>query len=181
MARYNDIGMTSKKNVDSIARTLFLKTYIKLFACFLILFVLLFGFAKGLMINTIACFFLTIIVMVGSNKIGNISKLLYGGRQARITLRERMISQLKAARVAKMNNEYKTALNMVNDILKKDPQFYEAMFVKAQILDRGFEKPVAAKKYLIKILNNTQKDQNEYNWALSLYNELKIDTDPDQS
>jgi len=177
MNENNDVGIKPQKNIHSEARTLFLKTAIRLFAPLFILFAFILGPVKGIFFSAAVSLAGTLLVLSVSDKIGNVSKLLYGGGEADISLREQMQGKLKAVRVAKMNEEFKTALDMVNEILQKDPDFYEAMFVKAQILDQGFQKPLTAKKYAQKVMNNTPKGQTLHNWASSFYDELSQKAD----
>jgi len=72
-----------------------------------------------------------------------------------------------------MRKEYDQALKAVNNILNRDPEFSEALFIKAQILWEGFKNSAAAKGNLKKIIE-IKKDKNEpfYRWASNLLDEL---------
>lgn len=61
-----------------------------------------------------------------------------GDRKSKISRREKIGIKLKRVRYAKMKESFKTDLNIVNEILEKDTEFYETKFVKTQILEEGF-------------------------------------------
>jgi hypothetical protein len=72
-----------------------------------------------------------------------------------------------------VNKKYDQALKTVNNILKRDPEFTEALFIKAQILWDGFENSAAAKANLKKITEiKIDKDESIHRWASNLYDEL---------
>ena len=177
MTGHNNIGIKSPRDIDSGFRTLFLKTFVKLFAPVGILFIFIWGLVQGVIYAGFASLIGTFITMIITDKIGDVSKLLYGGNKANISLREQMQGRLKAVRVAKMNKDFKTAIAIVNDILDKDPEFYEAMFVKAQILEQGFRRTMSAMKYIRKVLDSTTEGETLHTWASSLYDELSLKTD----
>ena len=55
----------------------------------------------------------------------------------------------------------------------KDPNFPEALFLKAKILWEGFEDREAAKSCLLNIIRvEPDKDALYHRWALDLYREL---------
>jgi tetratricopeptide (TPR) repeat protein len=99
--------------------------------------------------------------------------LIYGGGHGTWTEREQLEGDLNTVKYYKVNKKYDQALKTVNNILKRDPQFTEALFIKAQILWDGFENSAAAKASLKKIIE-TKKDENEsiHRWASNLYDEL---------
>lgn len=162
------------KEKDISARTHFLSIFVKLFVAFAIPFMLI-GGLQGLIIDAIISLILTIFAVLFLDRISSIPAALFGLRKPIISIRDQTVGTLKAAKVVKMNKDYKRALEMVDDILNKDPQFYEAMIVKAQILDEGFENREGAKKYLKIVIENTDKAENLHNWALSLNDEINAD------
>ena len=92
-----------------------------------------------------------------TDKISDTTKILFDATKANISISEQMHGTLKAVKVAKMNKEYSKALEIVNFILQKDPEFHEAMFVKVQILYEGFNNIDGAKKYLKNVIDNGEK------------------------
>lgn len=168
-----DIGVKPPREIDSVDRVLYFKSFLKIFVPAFIIFSLLFGPVKGFFIGLFFGAVGAVIVLFFADKFGgDFSKLIYGGRHTNIPLREQLESELKAVKVAKMNKEFKAAIDMVNSILDKDPEFYEAMFVKAQILDEGFDKTASAIKYAQKVVENTQEGETLNTWAASLYKEI---------
>lgn len=163
------------KDSDSWAKTHFLKTFFWLFAPLFFLSLFLFGFTIGLILSAFVALIGAIVISFIGSRLGNAFKSIYGGREAKVTSRELLECRLKAVRVAKMENDFKNAIDIANEILKRDSEFYEAMFVKAQILAEGFGNTESAKKYARKIMNNTKKGETIYNWAESLHRDLSQD------
>jgi len=99
--------------------------------------------------------------------------VLAGGRAAHWGIRQQLESDMNQARHFKRNEKYPKALNTVNRIVWLDPDFPDALFLKAQILWEGFQNHTAAKSNLRKIFEII-KDENEtiYQWALSLSKQI---------
>jgi tetratricopeptide (TPR) repeat protein len=77
------------------------------------------------------------------------------------------------ARYHKMQNEFDQALGTVNAVLEQDPEFPDALFLKAQILGDGFGNSAAAKRYLKKVMKAVpNKDETIHRWASTYYDEL---------
>ena len=91
----------------------------------------------GLVISTIVMFFMDAVS-------GTASDLLTGRREAVWTIREQVQGTLSQARFNKESRDYEAALSFVNTVLEKDPDFTEALFLKAQILWEGFGQSHAA-------------------------------------
>lgn len=172
MEKDKDIGIIPEKDFDSSNRTLFLKTYFKICVPLSLIFIILFGILKGILVAIVISFFAAVIVMFIAEKISNTTKILYGATEANISVREQMEGTLKSAKVAKMNKDYPEALKIVNNILLKDPKFYDALFVKAQILHDGFNNTDGAKKNLKTVIAQTETGQTIHTWASSLYDQL---------
>jgi len=76
-----------------------------------------------------------------------------------------------------MEKDYQKAIKIVNDIIVKDPKFYEAMLIKAQILHEGFSNTDSAKKHLEIIVEKAKPGKSIHTWASSLYDELSFKTE----
>jgi len=175
MKEFKDIGIIPIKNIDTGNRTLFFKTYFWIFCASSIPL----GFACiffigiwGLLLLPVISFLATMCVMFISDKISDIIKIIYGATKANISVREQMQSVLKTVKVAKMNKEYSKAFEIVNSILLKDPEFHEALFVKAQILHEGFNNIDAAKKYLRIVIDKAEQGNTIHTWSSSLFDQL---------
>ena len=94
------------------------------------------------------------------------------GRRSDI-LRGQLALDLNQVRFHKICRRFDVALSQIEDILAKDPEFQEALFLKAQLLWEGFEDREGAGECLLKIVE-VEPDQNAvfYRWALHLYREL---------
>jgi len=94
---------------------------------------------------------------------------------ARITmgLHRQQASDLNVVRYHKLCHRFDDALVKVEEILAKDPDFVEGLFLKAQILREGFEDGKAARECLQKILAVEPDEKAVFHrWALNLYQEL---------
>ena len=105
---------------------------------------------------------------------GGAVNVFYGIGRKTIGLRERLAGDLNVAKHHKSCDRFDEALIKIEDILAKDPEFSEALFLKAQILWQGFEDHEAAKQCLLKIIK-TEPDKRAvfHRWALNLYGEIK--------
>ena len=152
-------------------RAIFLQTYFKICCPLSIVFSLYFGI-QGLLLTSVISFFAAVSVIIVADKVSDFTKILYGVTNANISIREQMEGTLKAVKVAKFNKDFPKALRIVNSILMKDPEFQNALFVKAQILHEGFNNTGGAKKYLKTIINSTEPSESINIWASSLYKQL---------
>ena len=93
--------------------------------------------------------------------------------KSNMVVRKQPASDLNAVRYHKLCHQFDDALLKIEEVLAKDPDFVEALLLKAQILWEGFEDRDAASKCLIKILA-AEPDENAvfHRWALIFFNEL---------
>jgi tetratricopeptide (TPR) repeat protein len=91
------------------------------------------------------------------------------------SLRDRFTGTLNQARFLKMSKHHDLAIRHVDEVLSADPNFPEALFVKALILWEGYQDAAAAKQYLLKAIKaELDKNATFHRWALSLYREIAI-------
>ena len=119
------------KDVDSAARTRFLRVAAWMFPAL--------GFigmmAAGPLIGLIAGVLGSILAFIIIEKFGSSSvNLLYGKRKPVYSDYEKHEGPLNQARLHKSKKEFHKALVLVNDILKQVPDLPEALYLKAQIL-----------------------------------------------
>jgi tetratricopeptide (TPR) repeat protein len=82
-------------------------------------------------------------------------------------------ADLNVVRYHRLCHQFDDALIKVEEVLAKDPDFVEGLFLKAQILREGFEDGKAARKCLQKILAVAPDEKAVFHrWALNLYQEL---------
>jgi len=93
-------------------------------------------------------------------------------------VRKQLSSDLNVVRYHKLCHRFDDALIEIEKVLAKDPDFVEALLLKAQILSEGFEDCKAARKCLHKILA-AEPDQNAVfrRWAMNLYREMSEQTE----
>lgn len=173
MDEFKNIGIIPPKDKDSVNRSLFIKPFCLIFFPIAFLAIPFLGFLKGLLISFGISLISTLLIMYIAEKFSNVAKILFGGRNNIITKREQLQSVLNTARNAIMHKDYTKAIKIVNNILQQDPEFYEAMFVKAQILNEGFNKTDIAKKYLKKVIANTQPNEDVHVWSSTLYEQIE--------
>ena len=74
----------------------------------------------------------------------------------------------------KLCKRFDEALIKIEDILAKDPEFPEALFLKAQILWQGFGEAEAAKQCLLKVIRiEPDKAAVFHRWSLNLYGDIQ--------
>ena len=85
----------------------------------------------------------------------------------------RLAGDLNVVRYHKLCNRFEQALLALEKVLAKEPDFPEALFLKAQILWEGFEDREGAQKSLIRIMNVAPDQKAVFRrWALNFYQEL---------
>jgi tetratricopeptide (TPR) repeat protein len=104
---------------------------------------------------------------------GGAVDVFYGLGRKIVGLREQLTGDLNIAKHHKACDRFDEALIKIEDVLAKDPDYSEALFLKARILWEGFGDREAAKTCLLKIIKvETDKDALYHRWALDFYREL---------
>lgn len=169
------------KDVDSLGRLLFFKTFIWFFSAFTLLGFFaglisggIYGGVIGLTIGAIASVILSNLTTLLLDKSGkNIGSLFYGGRRGEQSQDQLLANEMSLVKHRKMNGEFEEALKIVNRVLKVDPEYPEALLLRAQILWEGFGNSSAAIKYLKQIIENKDNERPHiHRWASSLHDEL---------
>ena len=139
------------------------------------------GAVSGVFIAAIAGLVISTVVMFLMDAVsGTASSLLSGRREAVWIIREQVQGFLSQARFNKENKDYEAALSFVNKVLEKDPEFADALFLKAQILWEGFSQSRAAIQFLEKVLALEDENNMVQNHALLLHNDLStLENPPD--
>jgi tetratricopeptide (TPR) repeat protein len=108
---------------------------------------------------------------------GGAVNVFYGLGRKPSGLRERLTGDLNVARHHKLCGRFEEAWIKIEGILAEDPEFPEALFLKAQILWEGFGDAKAAKQCLLQIIK-TEPDKKAvlHRWALNLYGEIQKNT-----
>jgi len=125
-------------------------------------------------IYVVLAIFVVIPVSVLVEKIGGTlgSFLSFQWGRTTISPRQRLAGKLDKSRYLKAQAEFTRALEVVNDVLGEDPDFPDALFLKAQILREGFDNLGAAKGCLKKIMELTGPEETIHRWARNYYREV---------
>ena len=169
------------KNVDSAARTHYLKSCMLPFP-YLFVGGIFCGYALGGVLGALLGVLAAVILSVVTGTVttlladkagGSASGLLYGRGKSTFTLRERLEGDLQQVRHHKMNGRFKEALNLIDDVLSHDPDFPDALFLKAQVLWEGFKDSNGAKQCLNLVIKAVpDKTQPLHRWSLHLLSEI---------
>lgn len=88
-------------------------------------------------------------------------------------LRRQLASDLNVVRYHKLCHRFEDALIKIEEVLARDPDFVEALLLKAQILWEGFEDCEAARGCLLKILAAEPDEKAVFHrWALNFYEDM---------
>ena len=85
---------------------------------------------------------------------------------------ERFTGELDKIRFHKREGDFDKALSLVNNILEKEQEFPEALYLKAQILWEGFGNRSAAVSYLEKTMHLAGEGEPLYRWASGYLSEM---------
>ena len=98
---------------------------------------------------------------------------LYGlGRQT-MGNRKRPAGDLNVVRYHKLCNRFDQALLALEEVLAREPDFPEALFLQAQVLWEGFDDREGAKCSLMRIMKMESDEKAVFRrWALNFYREL---------
>ena len=81
--------------------------------------------------------------------------------------RDRLNGEINEIRLLKTQRSYDKALTLVNYFLDRNPNFPEALYLKAHVLREGFKNPWAAETYFRKVLELTEDSEPVHRWASS--------------
>lgn len=164
---------TKAKNINLITRSRLLLNSMRLLPVCAIV-GLVAGGISGLVFAIPGSFALAVLVEVLSDAIGaGSSNLLYGMGRSDRNPREQFAGTLNQVRYHKICSDFPKALIAIEGVLARDPDFSEALLLKAQILWEGFKDGIGAKQCLINILQvDSDRKSPFHRWALALYKEI---------
>ncbi len=161
------------KDVDSVTRTRFLMIVVRLAPpCALLGWTLggLTGVLYALPGSIVAA--LAVELLAARPGDGSVDVHYDMGRVDR-TRRDQVLGTLSQARFHKMSRRYDLALACINEVLTADPDFPEALFLKAQILWESDREAAAATQCLIHLMKNEPRKEDAFHrWAVSLCKEI---------
>lgn len=164
------------KDIDTVRNAHILKYFLLVFFFLAILGLVLKGILGVLIAIPVSAAVSMFSVMI-SDLIGGGVSLLYGTGRRNIDVRDQFSGTMSQARYQKMNKHFDEALLLIEEVLDKDPDYSEALFLKAQILWEGFERYAEAKNCLRKVIKTgSSGDETIFRWASALNDDLsKID------
>jgi len=149
----NKIKLKPIKDVDSANRTLHIRVFCIPFPLLGIV-GFIFGGITGLFLAAALCSLISLFTVFVSEGLGGIAGGLYDGRKPIWSIQEQYSADFSRARVQKMSKNYNESLMIIDKVLIEQPNYNEALFLKAQILAEGFDDIYDAKKCLIKSYPN---------------------------
>jgi tetratricopeptide (TPR) repeat protein len=99
--------------------------------------------------------------------------IFLGWTGAKRSEREELGADLERARCSKRENRYEEALSIIGEVLDKDPDFPDALFLKGQIMWEGFKSKEEAVDCFKKVMELVQNSETLHRWASSYYHEIK--------
>ena len=162
------------KDIDSTTISGLLRPYFISFSTFSI--VLSYYYqdsSKGLLIGALISIPLALVIFGITNKTSDtLSRLFYGGRKPIWTIQEKFQSDLDQVVFLKRQKQFPQALKKVNKILNHEPEFAEALFLKAQILWEGYETANGARRYLNMAKDFVSPEGYLYRWICSYHDRI---------
>jgi len=98
--------------------------------------------------------------------------VLSGWTSRRLTTRESLAADLEKAKYSKREGRFKEALSILNGALQQDPDFPDALFLKARVLWEGFGNREGARGCLKKVMEAVPEDETLHRWASNYYHEI---------
>jgi ABC-type transport system involved in multi-copper enzyme maturation permease subunit len=157
------------KDIDIASISYLVRTYLLCFSTFgIILSYYYQNSSKGLLVASVVSIPFTLLIYSITNKTSEkISKLFYAGRKPTWNMQEQLQGDLQQVMFLKRQKQFPQALQKVNEILKQEPEFGEAFFLKAQILWEGYETAHGARRYLNIAKNYAPPKEYLYRWICS--------------
>lgn len=126
------------------------------------------------LISALLCLPLALLYNYVVERIGSSFGGWLSGWTARQTpLRETLSADLERARYCKREARYHEALDIIEEVLLKDPGFPEALYLKGHILWEGFQKKGQALVCFRKVTELSVPSEAVHQWALNAYHEIK--------
>jgi tetratricopeptide (TPR) repeat protein len=128
---------------------------------------------KHLLIFTLICIPLSGLYVYLVEKIGSALGTFLGWSSKKVSPREVFAADLARARHSKGAGRFEEALSIIDEVLIKDPEFPEALYLKATILWEGFRNRPESTTCLKKVLGLVKSHETLHRWALNYYQDVK--------
>jgi tetratricopeptide (TPR) repeat protein len=129
------------------------------------------AFSVFLHLSTIPLSFLVVVII---EKLGSFlgGSVLSGWTPGLQDPRDQFAADMEKIRECKRTSHFPEALRLANNILRQDPEFPDALYLKATILWEGFGNAEGAKGCLKKIKEKVPNNETLCGWASSYYDEV---------
>ena len=97
---------------------------------------------------------------------------LAGWTPGGVNVRDQFAADLERARYSKREGRFDEALHIVNDVLLKEPDFPNALYLKATILYEGFGRAETALGYLKRVIESIPEGETLHEWASNYYEKI---------
>ena len=116
------------------------------------------------------CFLLAYCIERFGSILGN---MFSGWSSRKVSPRETLSADFAKAKLCKSSGKYKEALKIINEVLEKDSEFADALYLKAQILWEGFENREGALECLRKVMILVPQQETLHRWASNYFIDIK--------
>ena len=129
---------------------------------------------KHLFLYSVCAIPLSFLCAYSIEKLGSVLGNAFTGWSSKKTsLRESLSADFAKAKLNKRRGEYKEALEIINEVLEKDSEFADALYLKAQILWEGFKKREGALECLGKVMTLVPQQETLHRWASNYFIDIK--------
>ena len=152
-------------------RSLFLKTWAIMFGTVGPPVAYFTGFSLYLLYAAFGTLLLSVLVYVFVGWVGNSAGNIFFGLGGKASIREQLAGDLDKARHHLRQLDYEAARQIIDAVLKIEPQYGDALLVKAQVeIAAGNKKQ--AKAVLRQLRSVSEHGDRNHRWATTLINEL---------
>ena len=127
---------------------------------------------KHLLIFTLICIPLSGLYVYLVEKFGSTFGTFLTWSSKKVSPREAFAADLARARHSKGTGRFEEALATINNVLVKDPDFPEALYLKAMILWEGFRNRPESTSCLKKVMELVESHETLHRWALNYYEDM---------
>jgi tetratricopeptide (TPR) repeat protein len=129
---------------------------------------------KHVFILSLCAIPLSILYVYTVEKVGSgLGGIFTGWTTRKIPPREQLSADLAKARYSKGIGQFKEALSIINEVLEKDPDYPDALYLKAHILWEGFNNSAGALQALKRVMELVRDSEPIHTWALNYYDEVR--------
>jgi len=95
-----------------------------------------------------------------------------GWSSRKVSLRETLSADFEKAKSYKRSGKFEEANEIIDQVLEKDPDYPDALYLKAQILWEGFEKRQEASECLQNVMRLVPQEDTLHRWASIFLKEI---------